>query len=159
MKKPFKVHFICTGNTYRSRLAETYLKSLNIPNVTASSSGIEADKHRNENGPISWYALRLIAKYKIMEYISLISVQTKENHIIDNDYIILMHPDNYQQYKQIFNQDPENFEIWDIPDLHHLGITKITNSEEETKAVKLTEETFEKIKKRVDKLAKKLSSR
>jgi protein-tyrosine-phosphatase len=154
--KPVKIHFICSGNLYRSRLAETYLKSLNIPNFTVSSSGLEADKHRPNNGPISWYALRIIVKSGIGGYMSLLSTQTQTSHIRENDIVILMHQDNYGQYQQQFPSDPDNFEIWDIPDLHHLGITHTSDIQDENYIIRLTEETFEKIKMRVDDLVKKL---
>ena len=46
------IHFVCRGNTHRSRLAEAYTKSLTqeIEDVTILSSGIEAD--RDLSGPI-----------------------------------------------------------------------------------------------------------
>lgn len=37
------VHFICRGNVLRSLIAETYLRSLQLPNITATSSGTNVD--------------------------------------------------------------------------------------------------------------------
>lgn len=33
------IHFICRGNVLRSLIAETYLRSLQLPNITVTSSG------------------------------------------------------------------------------------------------------------------------
>ena len=38
-----KIHFICRGNVLRSLIAETYVRSLNLDGVTASSSGTSVD--------------------------------------------------------------------------------------------------------------------
>ena len=63
-----KIHFICSGNTFRSRLAEAYLKSKNINNLIVSSSGIEASK--NFNGPIASHTAWLSDKYNLGPYMS-----------------------------------------------------------------------------------------
>lgn len=49
-----KIHFVCEGNTYRSRLAEAYANSLGLPGWEFSSSGVRASA--GQNGPISWAA-------------------------------------------------------------------------------------------------------
>lgn len=52
-----------------------------------------------------------------------------------------------------------NYETWDIPDLVDLGIIPTLNSlEEDIKRIKLSEDTFEKIKMKVDKLTEQFST-
>jgi protein-tyrosine-phosphatase len=38
-----RVHFVCTGNLYRSRMAEAYLRSKAIPGLEVTSSGVLAE--------------------------------------------------------------------------------------------------------------------
>jgi protein-tyrosine-phosphatase len=153
------IHFVCTGNAYRSRLAEGYLRSLKIPKIIASSSGTQASIHRKHNGPICWYALRIAVKQGFPEFISHRSIQTTEKIISRVNYLIFMHPDNQNQFMNLFNRLPEKFQTWDIPDLHHLGFTGGSlTSGKEPDLIKATEETFVKIKQKVDKMVTELQS-
>ena len=42
MSQKIKVHFVCNGNIFRSRLAEAYAKSLGLGQLEISSSGVVA---------------------------------------------------------------------------------------------------------------------
>lgn len=53
-----KVEFVCSGNTFRSRTAEAYLKSKGVAGIVVSSSGPTANL--DLNGPISWWGQRII---------------------------------------------------------------------------------------------------
>jgi protein-tyrosine-phosphatase len=55
------IHFICTGNIYRSRLAETYCASKGVPGLFVSSSGIGTKLNRGI--PIASYAARKEYRY------------------------------------------------------------------------------------------------
>ena len=78
--------FICTGNTCRSPMAERYLDSLNLPNVTAESRGLSA-----EGGGVSPNAV------KVMEELGIdlshdVSVQLTAKDLIWADKILYMSP-------------------------------------------------------------------
>jgi protein-tyrosine-phosphatase len=60
------VHFICSGNTNRSRLAEAYFNSKRISGITTTSSGIYADN--NSNGDICEYSLKILEENHILQY-------------------------------------------------------------------------------------------
>lgn len=155
MSKSIHIHFICTGNAYRSRLAEGYLKSLGLPHIKVSSSGTEAHLHKASNGPLSWYAGRLAKKYNFIQYMSFTSKKTTIKHINKATLVIFMHPDNYIQYQKNFSYPLNKYEVWDIQDLHHLGFKNIMlDSSGEAELIKVTEETFVKIKDRVNDLVK-----
>jgi protein-tyrosine-phosphatase len=157
-RKPYHIHFVCTGNAYRSRLAEAYLKSLNLKRVKASSSGIEASKH--ENGPISWYAERIAAHQGLLKHVSKTKKDTRKKHLNQADLVIFLHPDNFEMFRKNFGDFTlKEYEIWDIPDLHHLGFRGIANNQkEENKLIAATEKTFMQIKAKINKLAEKLQS-
>jgi protein-tyrosine-phosphatase len=155
--KPICIHFVCTGNAYRSRLAEAYLKSLKLSGFKVSSSGLKALTSLRENGPICWYAMRIATNNKITEFISRMSLQTNVTHLIKADYVIFMHPDNHQLFLQKYQITLKNYEVWDIPDLHHLGYHKNPNTENlEREMIHATEDTFKKIQSRVNDLIDRL---
>ncbi len=153
-KKPYHIHFICIGNAYRSRLAETYLRSKNLPGIITSSSGIHADFHKAGNGPICWYALRLARKFDIIEYISHSSTQTNLLHIMGPDHHIFMHQEVLHAHKNIYERVPKKFDVWDIEDMH-IDDGRIYD-EKEKEIIRQSEASFEKIRKNVDELVEKL---
>jgi protein-tyrosine-phosphatase len=124
-KNPFHIHFICTGNVYRSRLAEAvsraHLTSQNIKNIVVSSSGLEAILHKAENGPISWYARKIAEKHGLTEYIGHEQQDTTLEKLEQCDLIIFMHPDNFLMFTNKFGINPAHYEVWEIPDLYHQG--------------------------------------
>jgi protein-tyrosine-phosphatase len=156
--KKVHVHFVCTGNAYRSRLAEVYLLSKKLPNVTASSSGVRALKHREHNGPISWYALRLLAKHNLVSHLPKFSpTNTTKKNLNIADLVIFMRDQHYQiaTAEHEFNG---KYEVWNILDINDTDIIYDLSSEEnERKVLRLTEKTFDQIKKRVDELVEKIS--
>lgn len=143
------IHFVCKGNTYRSRLAEAYLNSKELKNVKSISSGIEADK--NISGTISWYAQRIIQKNKLVKYESKSWQRTTKALLEKADLNIFMEKSIYDFCKNKLGFDASDYEIWDIYDVNHFVSGKI---EEEN--IKVTEETFGKIKKMADKLASRI---
>ncbi len=152
-KKYIHIHIICSGNAYRSRLAETYLISKKIPYIVISSSGLEADENRSGNGPICWYALRALAKYNLLQHLPKTdSTQTQKTHLINADIIIFMRDVHYQKAKERFNFGG-NYEIWDIPDINEINIPVTSEGYELDKQIILASETaFTKIRQKADEL-------
>lgn len=148
--KQINIHFVCTGNTYRSRLANTYLNSKSIPGITSSSSGIMAKE--NPDGPINWYALRIIRNEKLVKYLPMLWQQTDEKILKSSDKVIFMTPLHLEYSKKHFNFNSSNYEVWNISDIED-GASKT-----ELEKMKETEETFKEIKLKVDKLINDLAS-
>ena len=142
------IHFVCRGNTYRSRLAETYLNSKQIPNIKAISSGIEAEN--NISGPITWYAQRIIQKEHLVPFEKPNWQKTTKELLDLGDLTVFMKKDIYDFCVNNFGFNNKNFAVWEIPDANETEVDWKTASEE-TK-IKITENTFEEIKRRVDKL-------
>jgi protein-tyrosine-phosphatase len=137
------IHFVCLGNVYRSRLAEAYLNSKKIPNITVISSGISASE--NGNRPISWLTQRLFEVYKLVPFQKLMWTQTNKK-LIDSANLTIFFNNKYYQYcVDNFGFNSTNFKVWEIEDLD--GSTK-----EHMEKIKKTEETFKVIKRKIDEL-------
>ncbi len=156
-QKPIHIHFVCTGNAYRSRLAETYLKSKNVPYITVSSSGTRALEYQPENGPICWYAMRLASKHGISHHVKPVPHSTTKELLEAADIVIFMAQTHHDWAVEKHNFSGTS-EVWHIPDLNEQGYTNDRGTiEEEIQMLKLTEETFAKICEKVDTLVAKIS--
>jgi protein-tyrosine-phosphatase len=136
-----KIHFVCSGNTFRSRLAEAYLNSKKIASLDISSSGIEAE--RNLDGSITWYAMRIIKYNGLVSFMSDFWQQTTKELIEGNDLVIFMEKNHYDFCKSFLTPD-QKYEIWNIEDIDDPVIEK------EIESIKKSEEIFDKIKEEVD---------
>lgn len=153
--KTFHVHFVCSGNAYRSRLAEAYLRSKKLPNITVSSSGIEAKKHYSENGPITWYAMRLLKRHDLIPHAKPMSTQTTSRHLSNADIVIFMTDEQHKFAKEKLKFDKNSFEIWHIDDIDDADFFG-TKDDTDLRHIEHSELTFTEIKKKVDELASKI---
>lgn len=142
------VHFICRGNTYRSRLAEVYLSSKKLSNIQVFSSGIEADN--NISGPITWYAQKIIQQQNLVSFEKMVWDKTTRELLEKADFTIFMHKDIYDFCVNNLGFNSNNFEVWDIPDANEIEADWKTAGQEER--VKITENFFEEIKKKIEEL-------
>ena len=139
-----KIHFVCTGNTFRSRLAEAYLNSKKLPGVFVSSSGVEASK--DKNGPINWYTQRIIEKQGMVASEKDYWTQTTKEILDAQDWIVFMQKWHHDQCIEKYEYKGENFEIWDVAD------TVNPNSKPDASTIKFTEGIYHKITSNVDDL-------
>jgi protein-tyrosine-phosphatase len=139
-----KLHFVCSGNSFRSRLAEAYLNSKKIPSLEVSSSGIQAK--RNLNGPIAWYAMRIIKYNGLVSFMSNFWQQTTGEMIRESHTVIFMKKMHYD-FCRDFITPGQKYEIWDIEDVDNIEIEK------ESGNIKQSEKIFAKIKEGADSLS------
>jgi protein-tyrosine-phosphatase len=140
------IHFICIGNVFRSRLAEAYLNSKQLPNIKVISSGVEAT--RNTAGPISWYAQRMIQEGNLIPFEKSVWDQTTRELLSQGDITIFMHQNVYDYCVRHIGTPTENYQIWEIPDIR----AKLPTIQEEVRKIEVTEKIFEEIKQKVDEL-------
>jgi protein-tyrosine-phosphatase len=150
-----KIHFVCSGNFFRSRLAEAYLNSKRIPTIAASSSGLISEQEYNNNGPISWYAMRLIKNNNLIPFMKKLPDQTTPSTLASSDFVIFMTEANYLYAKEHFGFDKDTYEVWDIADLDQFNDNQI-DLNTETERIKATEKIYVTIKEKVDGLIRKL---
>lgn len=109
------IHFVCTGNTFRSRMAEAYLNSKNIPNIKATSSGIRA--YKNLNGNIINYTKKLLRDLGILKYTSEKWTQTDKNILINADLVIFMKEEHFSWVKDHLDFTPKNYLVFNVDDI------------------------------------------
>lgn len=111
------IHFICRGNTYRSRIAEAYSLSLVHGKGIASisSSGIEAKLALN--GDIKTDTVELLKAEGIDKYLTPTWSQTTQKDIDENDIIVFMSQTLYAQANKMFKLPKSKVKIWNIPDV------------------------------------------
>jgi protein-tyrosine-phosphatase len=152
------IHFICRGNSYRSRLAEAYLNSKNSSGLKSISSGIIAS--RNESGPISWYAQRIIENEKLVPFESLSWQQTTKEILKQGDLTIFMQQEPYDYCRKKLDFTQKDYEIWDIKDMYEFMSPSIGEQLMiEKDKIKASEETFKIIKRKIDDLINRLSKK
>jgi len=142
--KFMKIHFVCSGNTFRSRLAEAYFNSKNIPSLEMSSSGIAAG--RNLNGPIAWYAMRIIKNNGLVNFMSNYWQQTTKELIEGKNLVIFMKKSHYDFCRDFLIPD-QKYLIWNIEDIEGAISPAL---EKEIENIKKSEEIYSNIKNKVD---------
>jgi protein-tyrosine-phosphatase len=145
------VHFVCEGNVFRSRLAEAYLRSKRVPNLTVFSSGIIADL--NSRGPISWLAQRIIQLNNLVPFGSANWQKTTKELLEKGDLTIFMTKKIYDFCVQNLGYGSPNYQIWDIDDLSKEELEDNEKSTEgEQKAIEFTERVYQSLKDKIDNL-------
>lgn len=142
------IHFVCSGNTNRSRMAEAYFNSKKIPNMTATSSGIYAS--HNQNGPIVFFVKDMLEEAGILQYTAKTWQETTKEILIKTDVVIFMKQHHFDFVKNELDYVPAKYYIWDIedvsPDQDKIGRQKQLQEIEQDKVI------FQQIKDKVDEL-------
>lgn len=143
-----KIHFICKGNVYRSRLAEAYLLSLNT-DFEVFSSGSAADYYREENMNIPEYVDKFLQKHGVHVTLKQYPDQLTQERLDQGDVTVCMNQIVYDECSQIFTM-PGQTKIWDITDYSE-------QDGADTKALDdYTEQMYKKITGEVDELLRTL---
>lgn len=154
------IHFVCSGNAYRSRLAEAYCRSImQSKNCTVSSSGIDAVVGARCNGPICWYAMRLIKLHNLIPFMSWKEQQTTSEILSNVDILICMKQSHLEYCQNQLGYTGKSYEVWNIPDLNEMeGFIPSTISDEKVDLnnIRLTEQTYSTIVQKVDDLVKRI---
>lgn len=138
-----KIHFVCNGNTFRSRIAEAYFNSLNIKGWAATSSGARASL--NENGQITSYAKNILTEKGILQFTNEGWTQTTKEILDDADFVVYMNSDVYESCLEKFSPNNPKFEVWDVTDVN-------PNIHTKEDVVTFVEFTFDKISNKINDL-------
>ena len=141
-----KIHFVSYGHAFRSRVAEAYLKYLlrKYKNIDISSSGIILEN--DVNGPIAWYAMKILAQHSLVPYMSLEPVKTSKEILNRSDSIIFCDSHSHEYSERKYGFTSKKYEVWNLgyimPDKVERGIDR----EHDLKIIKESEEIFTQIK-------------
>jgi protein-tyrosine-phosphatase len=111
------IHFVCRGNTHRSRLAEAYAKSRtqDLHDIVILSSGIEAD--RDLNGAIVPFVQVLLQEENLLDLTGPTWIQTTQPMIDRSDVIVFMNDDVSEDAKKQFDVPSASSQTWHIVDV------------------------------------------
>ncbi len=136
-----RIHFICTGNIYRSRLAEAYCASRCGPGIHVFSSGIAAGL--TGDAPISPYAADILANYSLISYAAAHWQRTTATLVQASDVLVFMEEEHHHFCKDWIQPERQRIEVWGVEDVGPIEAAEIP--------IKV-ERTFGIIRQRVEKL-------
>lgn len=128
-----KIHFVCTGNIYRSRLAEAYCASTCGPGIQVISSGIAAG--RDGDVPISIYAAELLAKFSLTRFAAPCWQKTARTLVRSSDVLVFMESEHRLFCEDWIEPDRQRIEVWDVEDIGPIAFTEISKKAERTFAI------------------------
>lgn len=115
-----RIHFICRGNVYRSRLAEAYAKSLLSANtdIEISSSGIRASQ--NFFGDAKIDTVKALEADNLTKYLAPSWQQTTQELIDSVDILVFMSPTVYGDAAKSYKLPKDKCIIWHIKDVDNI---------------------------------------
>ena len=127
---PVTIHFVCTGNVYRSRLAEAWCASRRIPGVHVSSSGIAAG--RDSADPISPWAAAALNRHALLPFAAQHWQPTTAALVRASDVLVFMEPEHHRFCEAWIEPTRHRVEIWQIEDIGPTPADAIPNKVERT---------------------------
>ena len=124
------IHFICTGNVYRSRLAEAYCASMCAPGIQVFSGGIGAGL--NGDAPISPYAADVLAKYGLDSYAASGWQRTTAALVQASDVLVFMESEHCSFCENWIEPARQRVEVWEIEDVGPVDAAEIANKVDRT---------------------------
>ena len=110
------IHFVCRGNVFRSLTAETYLRSLEIPNMTTASSGTNVNSLLPQERIYFNNTLELLDRHNIQQFAKNQSDALTQQRIDSSDVLVVVNHRAYEEAKSQFDL-PKNTVVWNIVDI------------------------------------------
>jgi len=119
-----RIHFICRGNTFRSRLAAALFNSLMPADEWAAiSSGVNATD--NLQGDTAPRTIELLAKHQLTEFDPGHWTQTTQALIDESDLNIYLSPDVVAEARRTLDIESRPHRFWNVTDIwQRLGLSE-----------------------------------
>lgn len=135
------IHFICTGNIYRSRIAEAYCASKGVSGLRVLSSGTGTVLNRGI--PIAPYAALILREQGLEHSAAREWRQTTPDLVRASDILVFMEREHFGFCEGWIDPVRQRFEIWEIPDIGTIDAAEIMSA---------VSRTFDMIRQRTDAL-------
>lgn len=145
------IHFICRGNVLRSLVAETYLRSLGLPNITVSSSGTNVNWDDPTEKKYFARTLDLFKRHNIEAFAKPMPEQLTQQRVDNQDVTVCMNQRVIDEASLLVSLPAATLN-WNIIDIGE-G-TRIAN---DTNLADLEEEVYNEITPKVDALVASLN--
>ena len=149
------IQFICRGNVFRSIIAETYLRSLQLPHVISRSSGIVAARDKESNRSSNLEVRALLERRGILSYAKpQYGDNTTQESLDTSDVNVFLNEIAHQEAMEQFIV-PESSIVWRVADFGEHGKTPRGDDDR----LRLLDETYDEITRGVDHLVDQLHIR
>lgn len=110
------IHFVCRGNTFRSRLAAAYLHNIAPKNWVISSSGI--DPHEDVTS-VKRYTAAVAKKHQLSYQINTAKHPTTQAKLDESSIVVFLSKTVYDQACLMFDVSGRKAIVWNIRDVNH----------------------------------------
>lgn len=152
-----KIHFVSYGHAFRSRLAEAYTRYVlrKYKNMEITSSGIIPED--DLNGPIAWYAMKILSQHALVPYMSLEPVKTSKEMLEQASKVVFLDRHSYDYCKRKLGYSGKDFEIWDLDYIQPDKVERGKDLEYDIAIIEKSEKIFDQIKNNCSRLYNDLS--
>jgi protein-tyrosine-phosphatase len=123
------VHFICRGNAFRSIIAEAYLNSLELKDLSVISSGTVAALHREQNLASHLRTVEQLKEHGIRDFAKAdYGDQLTQSRVDKSDIIVCLNQRVYDDCltRVTFSASPR---VWSVTDIGEPGRVPAAESE------------------------------
>jgi protein-tyrosine-phosphatase/8-oxo-dGTP pyrophosphatase MutT (NUDIX family) len=149
-QKPYNIHFVCRGNTYRSRLTAAYLHTLTDDRFAISSSGIAADHSTVKT--CEPYALATAEKHGLTYGMQASKTQTTTELLQAADVVVFMNKDVYDEACKMYEFDTRKAVVWRVADIRDAKKAEVLAEHSDAALIAAAAGTYRAIKKHCDDL-------
>jgi isopentenyl-diphosphate delta-isomerase len=114
-QKPITIHFVCRGNTFRSRLAAAYFAELSGTRFAVTSSGVGAEL--SEVKTLESYTKAVAHRHKLKHGLVQHNTQTTDRLLQEADVVVFLNKDIYDQALKDYQVDSRKVLVWHVKDI------------------------------------------
>lgn len=143
-QKPYRIHFVCRGNTYRSRLAAAYMASLLDDRFVVTSSGIGTYMAPTRTSEA--YTRATAKAHHLSHGITTTKTQTTDALLATADVVVFMNKDVYDEALKDYDFDVRKVLVWHVKDMDPTAKARILADGSEKALVDAAATTFANIR-------------